>query len=516
MKRTWRNRIAAVIPVVLLSVASVAAELPNEEKLAVIDRIISEKMQESKGGDVLAAVLDAVSQQFPLDAQDTPESDAIIKQQKEKARRKFPSTDKQLTVQFTPAAEAEYPIYKLKSTVKVVYELAGKPFPVTGTYYRSDSKHVWVGSKKILRYQISPEYAYRFNPDQAQALRRKFILKKIAEYHHAAEAYELQLLMEQSDNIERLRKKVKFKGRWHTVRNVVEQKYAAESARRDNQIASKIQRAKDCRTYEETFEILESVLQDNPNHPLAGEARKLLEFYKSKATAQLIEKKIELAQKTPTYKEKFAILEEIIARYPDHEMLPQVTNLLNKYKGDYSRKSEEVKQILAYCSPAEINPRQLNAQFGINIYDPDLMSTIESLYFDIPGLEKLKEVLDNHQKIQVANLKAKLQTEGINVRVRLAKGLNFDADQWKYHAAYRFFADGQCVYEDKTKSINFYFDLHNVKLGTKITGTVTSIQATYDLITPLDTLVQEAQIYDFSKYMKNGYLELIFWIPKID
>ena len=65
-------------------------------------------------------------------------------------------------------------------------------------------------------------------------------------------------------------------------------------------------------------------------------------------------------------------------------------------------------------------------------------------------------------------------------------------DEWKFIATYRIYSDGECVFTTKTKKMDFYCELKNIKIGSIITGTVTSKsrinENTYDLEDPLGQL----------------------------
>lgn len=312
-----------------------------------LTKSLKRKSRRPGGSDVRSEVLDAVAEKIPLDGEETQESVAIINQIKQKVRQEYPLSDQELTERYMPKAESLYPVYKQGDNANIIFLLHGKQFYASGPYYRSDSTYVWVGSKKILKSTIPSDYACRFDVKLNEAKRNGYVNSKIYDYHRRADSFEQKLLAAQHDNIEASRNKFKINGKWQTARAVTEQKYAAASSRQDQSIENAIKRAKHCETYAETYRILESLLH----------------------------------------------------RYPNHKRHTEITAVLNEYKEAYSRKTEEVKNMLAYCSQPQIDPQILKNRYGADLLDVRLLSKMKTCYRDIPDSGQLLTALDQYQQV---------------------------------------------------------------------------------------------------------------------
>ena len=342
MKWNFRKIVVAAAVIQLGCFCTTAAEDSSSEKNGIIDEIVNTKIKEAKGADALSEVLDAVAEKIPLDTdKETPESSAYIEKLEEQARKKYPAADQELENKYRPIAEKSYPVYNTGDHITVVYLLHGKPFTVSGQFYRQDSRFVWVGSKKILKAQLGGEYASRFDLNRTKQLRAGFVAQNIRSYHQQRELHFKKLKSQNHEKISELRGEIKFNGKWLPPRKVVMEKYTAAFARQNNSIAESIQKAKDA----------------------------------------------------PDYNEKYKILESVIQKYPDHKSIPDAETLLAEFKTAYASKSEEVKNILAYCSQPKISYRKLINEYKINLEDRDILSQIQNRFQGIPGSDLLQKLL---------------------------------------------------------------------------------------------------------------------------
>lgn len=339
---------ATMMQLGLFCTADVAKGTVSEEKIRIIDDIVETKIKEAKGGDALSEVLDAVAAKMQLDTdKDTTEYSAYINELQEQTRKKYPLSDRELEIKYSPIAENAYPTYNVGDKVSIVYQLHGKPFTVSGPFYRQDSRFVWVGSKKIPKFNLPREYADRFDPAQTKRNRAGFVQRSIDRYHHTKNAYLKNLKRKNADKIGELRGNILYEKKWRSPREVVMAKYAAVFARQENSIATAVQKAKD----------------------------------------------------SSDYNEKYKILEAIIQKYPDHKSIAEVKAMLQNFKAEYARKTAEVKNILAYCSQPNVEPPLLKNQYGIDLLEVQLLSNIEYKYRGIPDANKLLEVLNRFQQV---------------------------------------------------------------------------------------------------------------------
>ena len=346
MKWNFRKIVVAAAVIQLGCFCTTAAEDSSSEKNGIIDEIVNTKIKEAKGADALSEVLDAVAEKIPLDTdKETPESSAYIEKLEEQARKKFPAADQELENKYRPIAEKSYPVYNTGDHITVVYLLHGKPFTVSGQYYRQDSRFVWIGSKKILKAQLGGEYASRFDLIRTKQLRASFVAQNIRRYHQQRELHFKKLKSQNHEKISELRGEIKFNGKWLPPRKVVMEKYAAAFARQDRLIAESIQKAKD----------------------------------------------------SPDYNERCKILESVIQKYPDHKSIPDAETLLEKFKTVFGQKTEEVKNILAYCSQPKVSYSKLNHEYKINLRNRDILSQIQNRFRGIAGCDQLQNRLRSLQ-----------------------------------------------------------------------------------------------------------------------
>ena len=388
MRRT-NGFIRKVFAIILLSGCLIdsltGAELTNEYKINVIDEIIAKKIKEAKGGSVdLSEIMDAVGQKFPLDAETASGSTDVIENLKQQVKKKYPASDAELEAKYRTEAESLYPAYKQGDEVTVTYHVYNKQYQVSGLFYKSDSENIWVGGRKISRKTISSEDAPRFDVKSAESKRQQYIREKIAEYHRGRNEYERQLMKNQNEDIEFSRNKLKIGKKWLPVKSAVEQRYEEAVASQNREIARSVQLAKK----HQSISNFEYLISQYPNHPDKSHWENMLIFYK-----------IEKAKDSRTYKGTYDILESLVNQYPDHPDKIQWMDLLNQYKQQYSQRTAELQRILEYCSQPEIDPLQLKDQYGIDLWNINLLFQIKKKFYDIPNLEKVLILVNNYQQI---------------------------------------------------------------------------------------------------------------------
>ena len=166
-----------------------------------------------------------------------------------------------------------------------------------------------------------------------------------------------------------------------------------------NMIAEAIRKARNASGYNEKFKILEAIIQKYPNHQSINDAKKLLQKYKEDRIKNVIAEAIRKARISSDYNEKYKILESIIQEYPDHKSAAEAKKLLKEFKTVYTQRTEELKKILAYCSQPKVIPAELKNQFGIDLFDVELLSNIKFKFRGIPDEKKLLDVLNRFQQI---------------------------------------------------------------------------------------------------------------------
>ena len=417
MKR-WNYKfigIAVAVTLLGLSCTAIGTEIiSNEEKIKIIEEIVETKIREAKGGDAQSGILDAVAEKFTLDAEETPEFKNFIRQLEEQTGKKYPASYKELENRYAATAEHSYPIYKIGDDVSVIFVLHGKPFNVRGRYYRQDSKFVWVGSKKILKTNLAKDIAPRFDAVQTKQLRARFVQQNINRYQHEKELYLARLKARNSNLIHRLQGNVLYNKKWLSVRQMVQQKYAEVRARQDKLINDSIQQAKTHPDYNEKIKILESIIQNYPNHKSLSNVEVLLRRFKEEHINKLIADAIKKAHGTPDYNAKFRILESIIQQYPDHKSLSAVKKILAKYKMEYFRKAEEIQKIIECCSQPKMNFRKLSKEYKIDLWDSNLQSQIKAQFHGIPKADKLLVILRDLQQKEYRESEEAIKQLSIN------------------------------------------------------------------------------------------------------
>ena len=400
--------------------AASAKELPNEEKVAIIKDIVADKIADAQGAAVaLPELFEAVSERMAL----TPdkanaESNAIIDESIQRAKIDFPDTDAILRARFSKQTEQMWPSYKTGQKIEVLYYLAGKPFSVSGIYYRKDSKYVWVGSKKILISTLAPDYVPRFDSEQARKTRcLNYISKKIEEYHKKREERAMNYLAKSYDRLQHALKKVKYNGHWVSAKVLTLFLYEEAFTKQKKKILDRLQQAKDAKTYQETFDILEELLRQYPKHPQKDQMEDLLVSYKTMMTKDrkvphdaaihaleellrqyphhsdkntwenvLISRKIEMVESNLDFNRNIAVLQELALRFPNRDS-DRIKRLIEFCTA--------TRDTLAKCSPNDIlNSWNALSQYCRNYPGSPYMDKIRSVMKKYFGVFQTKAASD--------------------------------------------------------------------------------------------------------------------------
>jgi len=115
-------------------------------------------------------------------------------------------------------------------------------------------------------------------------------------------------------------------------------------------------------------------------------------------------------------------------------------------------------------------------------------NTLEKNVLQLSGtVEKMKRVEEQRLAIEKKAAEEREAAEKVGridmIRVDIDT-LTPEQKEWKFLAEYKLYLDGECVFAARTKETRFYCELENVKVGSKLRGTmrvnVNGSDATYD------------------------------------
>ena len=230
MKWNFRKIIIAAAAAMLAGSFCTAAAQGglSSEEIEIINEIVKAKIKETNGIDTVPKIEKAIDAIYPVTEKDTPEAAAFVKQLEEQARMKFPATDKELEKKYRALAETKYPLYKAGENVTVIFRLYGKKYTVSGRYYRQDPQFVWVGSKKILKTNLSEDYVARFDPALTKKLQMEFIEQEVRNYRQEREALFTALKTKNGEKIFELRGGLPSYRKKMAAQKAAQQKYQNE------------------------------------------------------------------------------------------------------------------------------------------------------------------------------------------------------------------------------------------------------------------------------------------------
>ena len=281
---------AAAVNLVLFCTEAVAQEELSSEEIGIIDEIVKTKMKETGVKNARLQIQKAVDKIFPVIEKDTPESSAYIKKLEAQACSKYPATDEELEKQYSRTADQLYPpLYKQGDHVTVAYVLQGKPFTVSGPYHRQDSRFVWVGSKKILKYRLSQDSAARFDAAKANSLRKNYINRNIRLYHQKREELFTSLKAKNGKKIFELRGCLAAYNRRLAAREAAQEKLLVlEKEIKDTYDLSVKMYAKN---KQEGYRMMKKMIGKYPGAPEAEKGTKLLAEWEGEIEKEKAEKR---------------------------------------------------------------------------------------------------------------------------------------------------------------------------------------------------------------------------------
>lgn len=114
-----------------------------------------------------------------------------------------------------------------------------------------------------------------------------------------------------------------------------EKRIAAEKEQRiTGEIERMIETADKTDTVEESISILQETLAKYPNHSLSSKINKLIDKKKEYiGECNTVRQEIKRAKDADTYKEAYLILQKIIAKYPDNYYITEAKQLFQEYEG---------------------------------------------------------------------------------------------------------------------------------------------------------------------------------------
>ena len=174
----------------------------------------------------IADALDDVYEKMPLDIDRSKKlSPEFLQQTKERAQMEYSIPDETLKERYAAEAEEKFPVYHIGEVVTVYHAIYGGSFDkATGKLVRVEPKFVWIDDKKIARAKLREDIAPRFDQDQIEQLKKKYVEQGIVRYHQDRSTFESKM---NEEELRRIRGFVKYDGKWQSARNVVKQMFEA-------------------------------------------------------------------------------------------------------------------------------------------------------------------------------------------------------------------------------------------------------------------------------------------------
>ena len=175
---------------------------------------------------MIADALDDVYEKMPLDIDRSKKlSPEFLQQTKERAQMEYSIPDETLKERYAAEAEEKFPVYHVGEVVTVYHAIYGGSFDkATGKLVRVEPKFVWIDDKKIARAKLREDIAPRFDQNQIEQLKKKYVEQGIVRYHQDRSAFESKM---NEEELRRIRGFVKYDGKWQSARNVVKQMFEA-------------------------------------------------------------------------------------------------------------------------------------------------------------------------------------------------------------------------------------------------------------------------------------------------
>ena len=146
------------------------------------------------------------------------------------------ATNARRTKRFCLSVDSFFLIELMKSSVRVELEVNTREESVDIEAERtrirttpirtspSPESIVGIDDKKIARAKLREDIAPRFDQDQIEQLKKKYVEQGIVRYHQDRSTFESKM---NEEELRRIRGFVKYDGKWQSARNVVKQMFEA-------------------------------------------------------------------------------------------------------------------------------------------------------------------------------------------------------------------------------------------------------------------------------------------------
>lgn len=345
--RIMKTAVLAIFSVCLLPLSGFEAKatglvqnLSNKEKICIIKEIILKNLDRTPDYIDQETVLDEISQQMNLDPIQAEGLQGIEREREQQVLQKYPMSDEQLKEKYQQEAENLFPLYNIGDEVEVHYLLHNKSFSISGVYYRSDPTHIWIGTKKILRLNLTRKYSIRFDKDETLILRNQFINEKIERYYKKRLEYKNKLTGKDYWIKSGF---LFFQGQWITPRTMAETriKYLNEEIK----IRRMHQKIAGEKSLSGRISILQRImnmirfekLDDHPERVFEIQ-NQLIDFKRRYVESQI---KLALQEKNPARAR--IILQSTISKYPDAVNIAKAKSLLQAAESSITARNQEIQ-----------------------------------------------------------------------------------------------------------------------------------------------------------------------------
>jgi len=349
----------------------------NEERIRIIEEI-AKKSAEIPGPVKMNSIYRQLSSHMMLDSADTEQSAAVKRRQQEMVQERFPDSDEELQQQYMKEAVSRYPGCRIGDTVHVVYMLHGKPFSVTGPYYRNDGMYVWVGSKKIAKSNLSEDAAILLDSSRTEIVRRDHVTKRLQDYHWKKLQYEKNLAQQDYAEYQQSRGKIQVNGKWVEPRIYVDQRVEFYNKPKfDRELADALKPGH-IEDVIQRLETLFNLYQDTEYAPRVSKPLAEKKALQQRAVKE-IERLILQAGESRDHRAGLRVLRELLERCPEYPEKAKQQDYLQRLRQLIALKQEKIRkeeQLEEERRQAEIRIQEERRQAEIRIQEERRKSEI--------------------------------------------------------------------------------------------------------------------------------------------
>lgn len=166
--------------------------------------------------------------------------------------------------------------------------------------------------------------------------------------------------------------------------HIAEEKRIAEEKKISEEIKRKIETANNANTAEDAISILQEILSKHPNHHLSSEIKELIDNKKQYIEeCQIVRSAIQKAKDVKTYQEAFSILEKIITDYPNNFYIADARKLLERYKYEFSHPRVKIKlSVIIPAVSATGNSKNFTMHLSIYVNGNFVEGTIQNCLYN--------------------------------------------------------------------------------------------------------------------------------------